>query len=77
MAEARFSEVSLEVGSGQDRKTSVFFQVVSFGICRDQANNSQGAVYQSPSPAPPTEMVVELPAKADMGIKQKELHSAM
>jgi hypothetical protein len=47
------------------------------GICRDTANNSQGAVYQSYSPAPPTEMLVEMTAKTYMGIEQKELIPAM
>ncbi|KAL6030435.1 hypothetical protein STEG23_030909 [Scotinomys teguina] len=36
------------------------------------ANNSQRSVYQQPSPAPPSEMTVEIPAKTYMEPKRRD-----
>lgn len=73
MAELRFSYITPGISSRKGEETTVTSNCILYSIYRDLANNSRGAVYQSHSPAPPTEIT----AKADMGIKQKDPSAAM
>lgn len=77
MAEVRVSKVSPGFNPWRVRNTTATFQDVLFIIFEGTAKNSQGAVYQRHSPAPPSNMTGKIPAKTYMGIRKKSLSVAM
>lgn len=77
MAEVRVSEVSAGFSPWRGRDTTATFQDVLFMVFVGTANNSQGAVYQQHSPAPPSNMTGEIPAKTYMGTREMRLSIAM
>lgn len=77
MAEVMVSEVSPGFNPWRCRDTTETFQDVLCMVFAGTANNGQEAVYQRHSPAPPSNMTGEIPAKTYMGTREKRLTVAM